>query len=347
MGSVSMSDHVNTINDEIKKIRDNLNQQKRNFSDFLLNNDKEKNLELYNDLLLVESKYQVAIDQLNKIESDFFYFSSFMKVNVEVGRKVNDLEVVVKEFFSQDYIYNKLGDQQLYIEDQWIVIIKIGLESINSILLNVKPEINILDKIVELEVEDENTKSKLNRLETVFESLKNEKIELIFNDDSEKFNKLARKYEISFYFVVVFMILYFLGVGLYIKNIDLFLFEIGFPSTKNVDINIEFYIKKISLLILTTTLAAFLLKRSFMNRYLADEAYRTAKELDALPRYIEGLPIEMKEKIRFDLVYKYFGNQCQQENYKNGENLIIEHIKANTEFLKSLKGIQDETKTKN
>ena len=34
-----------------------------------------------------------------------------------------------------------------------------------------------------------------------------------------------------------------------------------------------------------------------MNRRLADDAYRTAKELDALPRYMEGMSEEMKEKM--------------------------------------------------
>lgn len=342
-----MSDHVHTVNEEIKKIRENLNQQKIKFSDFLLNYKEGDNAKFNNDLREIENKYQVSIEQLNKIESDFFYFSSFMKVNVELGRNVNSLEVIVNEFFSQDYIKNLNGELRFYDNDNWLIRINSRLDQINSMLLSIEPEINILDKIVELEVGGEETISKINRLETIFEGLKNEKIEIIFNDDSEKFNKLARKYEIAFYFVVGFMVLYFLGIGIYIKNLDFNLFEIGFPSKKHGVLNIEFYIQKISLLILTTTLAAFLLKRSFMNRYLADEAYRTAKELDALPRYIEGLSIDMKEKIRFDLAYKYFGNQCQQENYKNGENLIVEHIKANTEFLKSLKGIQDETKTKN
>jgi hypothetical protein len=39
-----------------------------------------------------------------------------------------------------------------------------------------------------------------------------------------------------------------------------------------------------------------------MNRRLADDAYRTAKELDALPRYMEGMPEEMKEKFALTLL---------------------------------------------
>ena len=74
-----------------------------------------------------------------------------------------------------------------------------------------------------------------------------------------------------------------------------------------------------------------------MNRRLADDAYRTAKELDALPRYMAGMPNEMKEKIRFDLAYKYFGNGIYHESYTGGENLMHENIKANTDFIKAIK----------
>lgn len=175
------------------------------------------------------------------------------------------------------------------------------------------------------------------------DDLKNKKINEIFEDDSKRFKKIARIYEFLFYLVVLIAGLYFLGLTFYIVGFDAKYLSIGFPEKIHGNISAEFYIQKISFLVLSTTLAAFLLKRSFMNRRLADEAYRTAKELDALPRYMEGMPDEMKEKIRFDLAYKYFGNGIHHDSYTGGENLMHENIKANTEFVKVVKGVPNTT----
>lgn len=175
------------------------------------------------------------------------------------------------------------------------------------------------------------------------DDLKNKKINEIFEDDSVKFKRVARTYEFLFYLVVLVAGLYFLGLTFYVVGFDAKYLSIGFPEKIHGNISAEFYIQKISFLVLSTTLAAFLLKRSFMNRRLADEAYRTAKELDALPRYMEGMPDEMKEKIRFDLAYKYFGNGIHHDSYTSGENLMHENIKANTEFMKIVKGVPSTT----
>lgn len=204
-----------------------------------------------------------------------------------------------------------------------------------------KSELNKLIK------KKEELEKNLSEVQVIKDDLKNKKVNEIFEDDSKRFKKIARIYEFLFYLVVFVAALYFLGLTFYIVGLDSKYLSIGFPEKIHGNISAEFYIQKISFLVLSTTLAAFLLKRSFMNRRLADEAYRTAKELDALPRYMEGMPDEMKEKIRFDLAYKYFGNGIHHDSYTSGENLMHENIKANTEFMKIVKGVPsttDETK---
>ena len=47
----------------------------------------------------------------------------------------------------------------------------------------------------------------------------------------------------------------------------------------------------------------------------------------------------MKEKIRFDLAYKYFGNGIHHESYTGGENLMHENMKANTDFIMAVKDL--------
>lgn len=168
------------------------------------------------------------------------------------------------------------------------------------------------------------------------EDLRNRTIHQIYDEDSKKFKKTARLYEIAFYILLLLLAFYLFGYHFEI-NTHYITFKLAehFDDTNKT----AFYIQKISLIILSSTLAAFLLKRSFMNRRLADEAYRTAKEIDGLPRYMVGLPEEMKEKIRFDLAYKYFGNGIHHESYSGGENLMHENMKANTDFIMAVKDL--------
>lgn len=205
---------------------------------------------------------------------------------------------------------------------------------------------NSIAQLDDLDKKKKDLENKLNELDLLRSDINNKNIHEIFEDDSVKFKKIAINYEVAFYSIIVFLVFYFLGLTIYIKDIDLLFLHISFPEKIHGDLSIEFYIQKISLLILSTTLAAFLLKRSFMNRRLADEAYRTAKELDALPRYMEGMSEEMKEKIRFDLTYKYFGNGIHHESYTGGENLMHENIKANTDFIRAIKDAPTESSEK-
>lgn len=181
--------------------------------------------------------------------------------------------------------------------------------------------------------------NKIENLNSLIDDQKNIKVHKIFEDDSKNFKFIARIYEVAFYSIVAVLILYFLGLTFYINDFKFLFIHMGFPEKIHGNLSLEFYIQKISLLVLSMTLAAFLLKRSFMNRRLADDAYRIAKELDALPRYMEGMPDEMKEKIRFDLAYKYFGNGIHHEIYTGGENLMHENIKANADFIKAVKDL--------
>ncbi|AZC09118.1 hypothetical protein DKE47_002870 [Acinetobacter nosocomialis] len=110
------------------------------------------------------------------------------------------------------------------------------------------------------------------------EDLRNRTIHQIYDEDSKKFKKTARLYEIAFYILLLLLAFYLFGYHFEI-NTHYITFKLAehFDDTNKT----AFYIQKISLIILSSTLAAFLLKRSFMNRRLADEAYRTAKKLTA------------------------------------------------------------------
>ncbi|MEC6393291.1 hypothetical protein VXS72_15315 [Acinetobacter pittii] len=155
--------------------------------------------------------------------------------------------------------------------------------------------------------------------------LKNKTIRQVYDSEANKYKWIARFYELLFFVLVALLVYYF------------FVIEHSF-NAENAGI---FYMQKISLLVISTSVGAFLLKRTFMNRKLCDEIYRTAKEIDGLPRYVQGLSDELQEKIRFDLAYKYFGLGINHDSYTGGENLMHENIKANTDFIKSVKDLKN------
>lgn len=316
-------------------------------------------------------------DRLNKIKSELLslkdlIYKTLDKICVPVDKSEN-----IKK--SLEDVDEKFNDTFNYIEKIDVISKTLEIEIKNFISLNKEEIINISDfnafnsfipdfkikilvvnksilkdfqiqvlkdykgeseKLVEaLRSKEEVLSLKINHLNTLIDDQKNIKVHKIFEDDSTKFRLIARFYEFAFYSIVGVLILYFLGLTFYVNNFNFLFIEADFPEKIHGKLSPEFYIQKVSLLVLSTTLAAFLLKRSFMNRRLADDAYRTAKELDALPRYMEGMPEEMKEKIRFDLAYKYFGNSIHHESYTGGENLMHENIKANTDFIKAVKDL--------
>ncbi|WP_334420789.1 hypothetical protein [Acinetobacter soli] len=282
-----------------------------------------------------------AIDKIKNLQkldrnSKFFLNRKNKKIE-EILIKMEEL-ISNKDFFNEqwgrliDNLENNISDILAYVDNVIVV------QNINEYQISAE---KIIDNLKD---DQEKLKYKLEKVDIINNDLKNKKVHEIFEDDFKKFKKLASKYEIAFYLSLVFLFLYFFG---WYIDFDTSFLKFKFAEQFHGNHSATFYVQKISLLILSTTLAAFLLKRSFMNRRLADEAYRTAKELDALPRYMEGMPDEMKEKIRFDLAYKYFGNGIHHDSYTGAENLMHENIKANTEFMKVVKGVPsttDETK---
>jgi len=283
------------------------------------------------------------------------YFQSDIKIIIKRLIDLNDIDLPSLNFIirKSKKIYEVVLDLENLIKDNKFdeKLWSISIDIVDSNITDMKAYINKVDLVQQFQVYKDDAEKIINELKTnrnelahkieqvdiINDDLKNKKVHEIFADDSEKFKMLAKRYEIAFCFSLALLFLYFFGWYIEI-NTTIFKFKLAEQFYENH--STIFYIQKISLLILSTTLAAFLLKRSFMNRRLADEAYRTAKELDALPRYMEGMPDEMKEKIRFDLAYKYFGNGIHHESYTGGENLMHENIKANTDFIKAVKDVK-------
>lgn len=244
----------------------------------------------------------------------------------EYGHKVDTILV--------DHLMKKVK----IIHDVLIVQNKLDIDALLEFLYEFKRlYFYFLNLVSNLEIEEDRRKAAESRLHIDIEigelnkfieenkiisaDLKNRTIRQVYDSEANRYKWIARFYELLFFILIGLLIYYF------------FVFKHNF-SAENAGI---FYMQKISLLIISTSVGAFLLKRTFMNRKLCDEIYRTAKEIDGLPRYMQGMSDDLQEKIRFDLAYKYFGLGIGHDSYKEGENLMHENIKANTEFLKTIK----------
>lgn len=290
------------------------------------------NENLYDHLFLINDYYKEAIYILDNFGEESFLNNPFYDDLSVSNRIINKLEDLIEKFFSPDNLKNiqKVEEDN---ENPLLVAIESYITQLIHYYQNIKMESEFSERLEEFNEENEKLNEKVQVIESSLDDLKNIEVHEIFEDDSNKFKRIALFYEIAFYIILFFMFLYFFG-----WYIDINTESIKFKLAEQFHGNHTptFYVQKISLLILSTTLAAFLLKRSFMNRRLADEAYRTSKELHALPRYMAGMSFELKEKIRFDLAYKYFGNGIHHDSYTSGENLMHENIKANTDFIRSV-----------
>ncbi|MCV2441905.1 hypothetical protein [Acinetobacter bereziniae] len=292
-----------------------------------------------------KQKIQHVVDQYNYILNIY----NEKIINIEIKDYPIDLNDKYVKFLVQE-----LTESLFLIENNRVQKDKVGdffYEELLPVISNLKSYLeqffnNKALNNIKIESE-ENYQKSLEKIDEIYDlanqskilinDLRNKSIHEIYDEDFNKFNKIAKYYEISFYALVFVLVFYFFGYYLSI-NIKWFHFTLA-ENISNIH-SAGFYIQKISLLIISTTLGAFILKRSFMNRRLADESYRIAKELLGLSRYVDSLPNDLQEKIKFDLAYKYFGREINSEGYASSANLINESIKSNTEFLKAVKGLE-------
>ncbi|MFW1756543.1 hypothetical protein ACG9Y4_05335 [Acinetobacter guillouiae] len=301
------------------------------------------------------------VDSLNKSSEEIKNYC--IKYFDEI---INKIELIKNDREDHDFVFLSLTENVYQLHKNVTTVDSEGKKSIPlfnifdllfSIISKLSDEIkqinnrDIKEKQDQVLFEMEENRNKIyeeyQKLKLLSSDFKHKEAQKIYENDAVKFEKISGRYEKAFYILVLFLILYFLGVTFYVPELKMWSLRISFPTKIHGNLSLEFYIQKISLLLISTTLLAFLLKRSFMYRRLADDAYRTSKELIALPRYIQDLPQEMQDKIHFDLAYKYFGNGIHHDSYTSGENLMHENIKANTDFIKAVKDLSPKVEVPN
>ncbi|WP_155757958.1 hypothetical protein [Acinetobacter rudis] len=147
----------------------------------------------------------------------------------------------------------------------------------------------------------------------------------IYNNAVLKYQKFEKKYRKYFYrTVATVLILAFL----------LLLFKSKVISALQIG-DTEFWVLKVSLLVVGVTLISYFVKQSVHYQKLADQNYQTQIELQAYPSFMESIPTNEAASIRKELALKYFGREIDGSTHKDMSNLILDQMKSTTELVKA------------
>jgi len=152
----------------------------------------------------------------------------------------------------------------------------------------------------------------------------NAKTENIYDQAVIKYRGLENSYRKTFYLAI--------GITVGLSLLGLFLKKWLVPNYLG---NIEFWVLKVSILVVGVTLITYFLKQSSHYQRLADQNYQTQVELQAYPTFMESIPTEEAASVRKELALKYFGREIDGAAHKDMSNLISEQMKSTTDMVKA------------
>ena len=161
---------------------------------------------------------------------------------------------------------------------------------------------------------------RFNRLRNIAD---NAKTENIYNNAVVKYQGLEKEYRTYFYRAIA------LTVGL-----SLFMFLIKSQLVNYLG-EIEFWVLKVSIIVVGITLITYFLKQSSHYQHLADQNYQTQVELQAYPSFMESIPTAEAAVVRKELALKYFGREIDSAAHKDMGNLISDQMKSTTDMVKA------------
>lgn len=98
---------------------------------------------------------------------------------------------------------------------------------------------------------------------------------------------------------------------------------------------IAFIALKILFISIAITLITLFLRRSSHAKKLQDQAYQTHVEISAFPIHIRSLKDEDKDELVKELALKYFGKKLDQSQNDKIGDLLQDHIRAGTDFVRA------------
>ncbi|MEN8292074.1 hypothetical protein ABFO59_06265 [Acinetobacter radioresistens] len=292
-------------------------------------------LEEFNSLV---ERVKVSLDNIYQaLKSDDLYDSEKEKIVkiVEIRRALINNEFYYKEISFFEYLLeetvNIIGDLGQNKKGRVAFSINDMYEFVER-YLSIKEKFGsaTLDALSDSMIAVEKELSSFRRLRNIADTALTENI---YNNAVTKYKNLQDTYRKCFYSAIIITLI--ISVLLFISK-NLFV-----PSLMSV---IEFWVLKITIIIVGITLISYYLKQSSHYQKMADQNYQTQIELQALPSFISSIPINEAANIRKELALKYFGRELEGSNYKDMGNLISDQMKSTTEMVKATTDVLKNTK---
>ncbi|UVB01012.1 hypothetical protein [Acinetobacter lwoffii] len=251
--------------------------------------------------------------------------------------------LIIKNRYNEEIKYNLDKIKSLKLENDslksdFTIVGKEVLELKNSLTKNNEKLIKIINKNDELTLnlsksneELQNVTVEKNRIQAELLQFENEPTTTAYDEAAVKYTDLHEKFRNFFYFSLT-GIIFVIFIMIYLKSNIIPL--INFTLVNNND-QVEYWIIKISLMLIGMTLANYFLKQSSHYQRLADQHHQTSVELKAYPYFMNSVPLEHSIEIRKELALKYFGKEIDSASHKNMSNLISDQMKSTTDMVKA------------
>lgn len=260
-------------------------------------------LELLSNHLIIKNRYNEANKyNLDKVES----------LKLENGSLKNDFTIVGKD----------------------VIELKKSLTKSNENLIktnNKNDELTL--KLSRSNEELQNVTVEKNRIQAELLQFENEPTTTAYDKAAEKYSGLHGMFRNCFYCSLA-GIIFIIFIMIYLKSYIISSIDFTLLNNNNSG-QVEYWIIKISLMLIGMTLANYFLKQSSHYQRLADQHHQTSVELKAYPYFMNSVPLEHSIEIRKELALKYFGKEIDSASHKNMSNLISDQMKSTTDMVKA------------
>lgn len=295
---------VKLLYEELKAIADN--------KDELDIDDKNKISNMFQTIVEFSDHYCKLIWAINELIEYYNYLSDEFHRTLECLDQTTSKNSELSENLSS--LKNKLKQENQSSEK---------LKSEKATLIKDKENLK-LEKI-ELIKEKESLTTKLLDLE-------NAPITKVYTDAHDKYSALYDSFTKKFYISIIGIVICLALILFFKSGITNLINTPGTGSTSGI---VEFWILKISLMLIGVTLASYFLKQASHYQRLSDQHHQTAVELQAYPNFMNSVPPEEAVNIRKELALKYFGREIDSTPHKDMSNLISDQMKSTTEMVKA------------
>lgn len=258
-----------------------------------------KNKEVFNNLPNVINKLKHGVYHYEEVSILDYLDGTISQINIIVESELPDREVKINYY---------LTEISSFIER--FINIKENFQTFTA---------NTLSNSI-IEVQEE--LSGFRRLRNIADTALTENI---YNKAVEKYNKLETQYR-KYFYKGIGVILFLAIILLIFKKFLISWFSLS---------TIEFWILKVSILLVGVTLVSYFLKQSSHYQHLSDQNYQTQVELQAYPSFMESIPSNEAASVRKELALKYFGRELDGSTHKDMSNLVSDQIKSTTEMVKA------------